>query len=81
MFEASLAGEPFDMESFGQYYRPYGGGRDSGSSSTGGSASNADAYVAPVSTPSVVAEEAAPAATGRPDPAAIMARIKARASK
>lgn len=23
MFDASLAGEPFDVESFGQYYRPY----------------------------------------------------------
>jgi hypothetical protein len=27
MFEASVAGEPFDYASFGSYYRPFGGGR------------------------------------------------------
>jgi hypothetical protein len=57
MFEASVDGEAFDMERWGQYFKPAGyGGRDS---SEGGAAKTSAAPVARPA-PAPVAEEAAP---------------------
>jgi hypothetical protein len=72
MFEASVDGEAFDMERWGQYYKPAGMGGSG--QSTGSTASTAKA--APVSAPAVNEDEdppfeqAAPAATPAAAPAA-----------
>jgi hypothetical protein len=72
MFEASVDGEAFDMERWGQYYKPAGMGGSG--QSTGSTASTAKA--APVSAPAVNEDEdppfeqAAPAATPATAPAA-----------
>ncbi len=76
MFEASVDGEAFDMERWGQYYKPAG---MSGGSSAGSSASSAPArQAAPAPTPAASATEdedppfetAAPAAAPVSAPAA-----------
>jgi hypothetical protein len=91
MFEASVDGEPFDMERWGQYYKPAGMGGSGQATGSGNSAPKATPT--PVATPAPVAEAAedapweepkaapAPAATG--DSASsraqdILAKIKAR---
>lgn len=53
MFEASVDGQPYDMERWGQYFKPNGmmGG------ATGGSSSSATARPAPVAKPAVAADE------------------------
>jgi hypothetical protein len=72
MFEASVDGEAFDMERWGQYYKPAGMGGSG--QSTGSTAPTAKA--APVSAPAVNEDEdppfeqAAPAATPAAAPAA-----------
>ena len=48
MFEASVDGEAYDVERFGQYYRPYGVDAPAGSSST--------STPAPVATPAPTTE-------------------------
>ena len=70
MFEASVDGEAYDVERFGQYYRPYGVDAPAGSST-----SDTPAPVAtPAPTPAAeVVEEAAPApvAEAAPEPAPV----------
>ncbi len=70
MFEASVDGEAYDVERFGQYYRPYGVDAPAGSST-----SDTPAPVAtPAPTPAAeVVEEVAPApvAEAAPEPAPV----------
>jgi hypothetical protein len=79
MFEASLAGEPFDMDSFGEYYRPYGT-RDSGDRSAA-PASTAAVTAAAATAPVEVTESAPAAGSNKPNPQEILARLKQRAGK
>jgi len=72
MFEASLAGEPYDMASFGRYYRPYGSNNGGG-----GSASRSDDVEARVKN-TMNEGEAAPASKGSSSTQEILAKIKAR---
>ena len=60
MFEASVDGQPYDVERFGQYYRPYGVDAPAGSS-TDTSAAPATTPTAPTPAPAPVAETPAPA--------------------
>ena len=66
MFEASVDGEAFDMDRWGQYFRPAGMAQRTGdptkSSSPNATAVSQSAPVAPVATPAPT-PEAAPAAT------------------
>lgn len=94
MFEASLAGDPFDMESFGQFYRPYTS-RDQSGDSDGVTAAARTAFqtgavaapikeAAPVASTPVATTEAeeAPATTGSAAKSSahdILERIKNRA--
>lgn len=78
MFEASYAGEPFDMDSFGKYYRPYGA-RDYGDNNNATSDAVTTAARTAVATgaPAVAIEEpAAPATTGSSNAASAMALIQ-----
>ena len=63
MFEASVDGQPYDVERFGQYYRPYGVDAPAGSSSSSTSTATAatPATPAPAATPTPVAEAPVPA--------------------
>jgi hypothetical protein len=65
MFEASVDGEAFDMERWGQYYKPAGMGGSGQATGSGTSAPAAAPKAAPVSTPvdedDVPFEQAAPA--------------------
>lgn len=78
MFEASLAGDPFDMDSFGQYYRPYGS-RDSGDSVTTAArtAMTSGAVAAPIE--DTVQTPAAAAPNRSANAQEILAKIAARA--
>jgi hypothetical protein len=83
MFEASFAGQPFDHESFGEHYRPYGGRGDNGGDqdaiTTAARAALATGTVAvPVQeeAPASVAAPAAPA--GSASAHDILERIKNR---
>lgn len=81
MFEASLAGEPFDMDSFGQYYRPYGS-RDGGDSVTTAAraAVTSGAVAAPIAEKAEEVSQTVPAATTEAKSSAheILERIKNR---
>ena len=70
MFEASVDGEAYDVERFGQYYRPYGVDAPAGSST-----SDTPAPVAtPAPTPAAEVEEEvapAPVAEAAPEPAPV----------
>jgi hypothetical protein len=59
MFEASVDGQPYDPERWGQYFRPAGVAAPSGSSSTSHVATDVEAAPAPVTS----APKAAPAAS------------------
>ena len=63
MFEASVNGEQYDVERFGQYYRPYGVDAPAGSStsSTSTAPAAAPSTPAPAAPVETVAETAAPA--------------------
>lgn len=80
LFEMSLAGEPFDTEAFGQWYRPFGG-RD-GDASGGGDAVAAKTSVvvnrtpAPAPVAETVVERTAPVVEAAPAPAADAAPSK-----
>ena len=66
MFEASVDGEPFDMERWGQYFKPAGM-----SQNTGDPVRSAPKATAPAPTPSVDADdEPAPVAKAAPAPTA-----------
>jgi hypothetical protein len=80
MFHASLNGEPFDHESFGSYYRPYGGGnRSSGGDDV---VDLIDAVEKQLPTqPATVAAEAkaeAPATDKSGDPQDLLVKLRAR---
>ena len=83
MFEDSVAGRPFDMASFGQYYRPYSDRDDNNSSSssrsTGSSASSSSSSVSssPMAAALSVQEEDAPRETVTVAPAASSATANA----
>lgn len=96
MFHASLAGEPFDMDSFGKYYRPYGNrGDDDGLTSavSSASANKVTESAAPTaSAPTAAPAPAAPAASApkapeaavagaKPNPQDILERIRQRTGK
>lgn len=94
MFEDSVEGKPFDMDSYGKWYRPYGS-RDEGSDNRVASAASAvAARPAPAaaassygtsapepSAPSAPVAESAPARTAAPNPAEILERIRQRTAK
>jgi hypothetical protein len=64
MFEASVDGQPYDVERWGQYYRPYGIDAPAGSSSSSTSTATAAPTTpapAPAATPSPIAAAPAPA--------------------
>ena len=65
MFEASVDGEAYDMERFGQYFRPAGMSQATGDPNTQSSAPAAP--VAPVA-PAAPVAETAPVATAEPTP-------------
>lgn len=97
MFEASLAGEPFDMASFGQYYKPYGARGDDAPAGGGAAAAPAPrpapapapkAAAAPAPAPaadeadaSESVNESAAPAGAKPNPQDILERIRLRTQK
>ena len=65
MFEASVDGQPYDNEKWGNYYRPYGLDAPAGSSTS--STSSAPATTTPTPAPAApVAETVAPAPVATP---------------
>ena len=66
MFEASVDGEPYDMERWGQYFKPAGMSQNTGDPQKAATPRAAPAYVAPAATPSVMEEDDAPVATPAP---------------
>ena len=82
MFEASVDGQPYDVERWGQYYRPYG--IDAPASSSNSSTSTATATntpaPAPAATPTPVAE-AAPVAAPAPQTETVAAPVAAPAAE
>lgn len=70
MFEASLAGEPFDMASFGQTYRPYGSRDDNNS--------DADAVTTAARAALQTGAAATPIVEAAPAPAPVQAAAPAR---
>ena len=94
MFEASVDGEAYDMERFGQYFRPAGMAARTGDPNTQSSAPTTPVSTAPEATttpvveaPAAPAPEAAPVAEAAPATAApagdgsdILAMIRARQS-
>jgi len=62
MFEASVDGQPYDVERWGQYYRPYGVDAPAGSSTdTSAAPATTTSAPAPTPAPAPVAETPAPA--------------------
>lgn len=81
MFEDSFAGKPFDHESYGQYYRPYGSRDNSSVTSTSAVVHTAVTLTStpePVNT-SLVSE--APAVTGKEGAQSIIDRLRANSAK
>lgn len=82
MFEASVDGQPYDVERWGQYYRPYG--IDAPASSSNSSTSTATAPVtpapAPAATPTPIAE-VAPVAAPAPQTETVAAPVAAPAAE
>ena len=68
MFEASVDGEAFDMDRWGQYFRPAGMAARTGDPNTATGAGTATSQTAPTPTPAPVAE-AAPAPVAEAAPA------------
>lgn len=84
MFEDSLAGKPYDFDSYGRYYKPWearGGNGETASEGEPEPATTVAARPAPVreTVAAAAPAAAAPAAAGgRADPKDVIARIKAR---
>jgi len=86
MFEASVDGDAYDVERFGQYYRPYGVDAPAGSSVSDTPAPAATPAPAPATAPEPVVEAApqpapvatAPAESGGKSADDILAMIRAR---
>jgi len=94
MFEASVDGQPYDTERWGQYFRPAGVGAPQGGTTDEAAAPAAPAPVARTATPAPVAEaapweedaaEAAAAPIAAPKPTQnaqdILAMIRSRQQK
>lgn len=91
MFHASLAGEPYDMDSFGKYFRPYGSRDEEGSSNTGSAgsyrkpaaarSSEASAPAASTASSAPAQESVASAAPAKSSAQDILDRIKNRTNK
>lgn len=81
MFHDSLAGNPFDMASYGKWYRPYGIGReDSNDETVSRTVSQPASRVSePVSR--TVSEETTAPSSGKQSPHDILEQIKKRAMK
>ena len=82
MFEASVDGQPYDVERWGQYYRPYGIDAPAGSSTSSTStatAAPATSAPAPAATPSPIAAAPAPQVETVAAPAAAPAGESKRA--
>ena len=67
MFESSVDGEAYDVERFGQYYRPYGVEAPAGTSSTSDKPAPA---TTPTPTPDVAETKATPEPAPEPAPVA-----------
>lgn len=88
MFEASVNGEPFDFDSFGHYYKPFGS-RDDNNDTVSRVQSAAAVSTPAASAQAEVTESAAPAASaapataagGKPNPQEILERIRMRTNK
>lgn len=78
MFEASVAGDPFDMVAFGKYYRPYGvgGGASSAPASTSAPQTTVEATPVREASPAAPAPAPAPAASSKPAPQDILAKLR-----
>lgn len=89
MFECSLAGEPYDMEAFGKYFKPYGnrGGDDEGTVRTSVPVSKPTPAREPVretAREEAPAREETPAADAAPkssNPSDILERIRLKTQK
>lgn len=87
MFELSVAGEPFDVEAFGKWYKPYGNRDDndtaaSAVTSAARPAAQVSRPAAPVMEDVAPVAETAPAVTsGKPNPQDILDRIRQRTGK
>jgi hypothetical protein len=77
MFECSIAGEPYDMEAFGKYYRPYGGRDDAGETATR-TAFRANPEPAATVTESVETETVVAPTTAKRNPQEILAQLRSR---
>jgi hypothetical protein len=62
MFEASVDGEAYDMDRWGQYFKPAGMASRTGDPNKAYTPSTPEAPVTPAATPTTPAPEAAPAA-------------------
>jgi len=80
-FEASVAGEPFDMASFGQYWRPYGNRDDAAPKGAARSTPAPKAAAAPVAESAPVSPAPAAASAGKPNPQDILERLRQRSTK
>ena len=47
MFEASVDGQAYDLDKWGQYYKPYGVGRDDDAPESGGTTDNTESVATP----------------------------------
>lgn len=84
MFEASVAGDPYDMESFGKYFKPWGARGDDDSAARPARAAAPARESAPTRAAAPVERDEAPVETAAPkssNPSDILERIKLRAQK
>ena len=68
MFEASVDGQPYDVERWGQYYRPYGVDVPAGSSTTSDTPARKST---PAPTPQATETAVAPEPEAAPEPAPV----------
>jgi len=81
MFEASVDGEPYDPDRWGQYYKPAGFQSDKAAASTASAAPAPAKASAPVDEDDIPFERAAPAAASKDaEPAEASAPVQAKAS-
>ena len=66
MFEASVDGEPYDMERWGQYFKPAGMSQNTGDPQKASAPKATPSYTAPAATTTVEDEDDAPAVTSAP---------------
>jgi hypothetical protein len=88
MFEMSLADEPYDMEAFGKWFKPYGNRGDDDNASTAPARTVSRPAATPAREEAPAREERAPAVTesaapseSKSNPADILERIRLRTQK